>query len=814
MPKKPSQARLKGARPKPESNAPQNFFLTAPLAFLSLALLWCQVGYLTPEFSRPLGAILWLLTVYLSAESRKLIWLGLSAVLLFNPYGAAIRGEGLYLLPLLPWAGGFWGNRWMGASLLAALGGWLWLNFPGWWVPFDEFAADVSRWLTGANLSSAAAGLPLLAMALCFPIWALLTERRPFPHLAAIGGLILTTLIYWRLQRGLESSLHSMRFYSLHDAFNMQWALLILLLTVILIWSIWNKPVLVEKVAKRNRPVWVLAPALIFLGAILIGWPPKTVRPHYGKQVIFYNKGYLNWDLPKYGFYGQHAGGMFGLIPEYLRWRGFNVALKDSLRPQNLDSAGVVVFINLMDSLSTAEEEALHRFVNGGGSILLLGDHTGLANIRDPSNRLLKPYGIELNFDSAKPLRTGWAGSMMGAEHPLTTNLGIDRLGRTGTDAATQIWIGASLKVSPPGKPVITGRDGFSDIGNEKNEKDGFLGDFRYKVNERLGNLVLLAESRSGKGKVLVFGDTSTIQNGALVRAGDWVVRIFDWLLAESGPASAFVRWLGILLLAGGIALIFALRAESLLLTAGALTLFVGVVISQYRIATALPANATAWTEAAYPRALLDHSHAPRTVLNQVSADGHWGLQNCLLRSQFLPQVMLRWDERKLNEAKILIEIAPSKSFSRKEQKQMNDFMQRGGLVIFCCGTEEFDGSVSLLKSYGLEPLYVPLGPAQVKDTVFLPPDNDTLGTVAERELTVEFHKVWEVKVTNPNARALLTGYDKPLVNFIPVGRGGLLFIPDTDFLMNRNLESPSAEPKEENILFLRYLLMNLAEGK
>jgi hypothetical protein len=51
-------------------------------------------------------------------------------------------------------------------------------------------------------------------------------------------------------------------------------------------------------------------------------------------------------------------------------------------------------------------------------------------------------------------------------------------------------------------------------------------------------------------------------------------------------------------------------------------------------------------------------------------------------------------------------------------------------------------------------------------------------------------------------------------VNFIPVGRGGLLFIPDTDFLMNRNLESPSAEPKEANILFLRYLLMNLAEGK
>ncbi|HEX7344086.1 MAG TPA: hypothetical protein VF398_07470, partial [bacterium] len=738
MPKKPSQTSPKDHRRNLESSTRRSLVLTAPLAFLSLALLWCQVGYLTPEFSRSLGGILWLLTVYLSAESRKLIWLGLSALLLFNPFGAAIRGEGLYLLPLLPWAGGFWGSRWMGATLLAATAGWLWSNFPGWWVPFDEFAANASRWLTSANLSGSAAGLPLLAMALCFPIWALFSERRPFPNLAASGGLILVMLIYWRVQRGLESSLHSMRIHGLHDAFNMQWALLILIIIVLFLWGVWNKPKLLEKAAKGKRPAWVLVPALIFLGVIFTAWPPKTGRSDHGKQVIFYNKGYLNWDLPQYGVYGQHAGGMFGLVPEYLRWRGFNVALKDSLNTGNLDSAGAVVFINLMDSLSSAEEEALHRFVNDGGSILLLGDHTGLANIREPSNRLLKPYGIELNFDSAKPLRTGWAGSMIGAEHPLITNLGIDRLEPTGTDAATQIWIGASLKVAPPGRPLIIGRDGFSDIGNEKNEKDGFLGDFRYKVNERLGNLVLLAEARSGNGKVLVFGDTSTIQNGALVRAGDWVVRIFDWLLTESSHASAFVRFLGVLLLIAGVVLICMMRTDFLAMAAGSLTLLVGVAISQYRIAAALPDRPASWTETAYPRALLDHSHASRTVLNQVSADGHWGLQNCLLRSQFLPQVMLRWDEQRLNEAKILIEIAPSKSFSRKEQNQMRDFMQRGGLLIFCCGTEEFDGSESLLKSYGLEPVYVPLGPAQVNDTVALPQENDSLQTVSERELTVE----------------------------------------------------------------------------
>jgi hypothetical protein len=467
-----------------------------------------------------------------------------------------------------------------------------------------------------------------------------------------------------------------------------------------------------------------------------------------------------------------------------------------------------------MDSLSGPEEEVLHRFVNDGGSILLLGDHTGLANIRDPSNRLLKSYGIELNFDSAKPLRTGWAGSLVCAAHPLTTGLGFDRLAPTGNDAATQIWIGASLGVSPPGRPIITGRDGFSDIGNEKNEKDGFLGDFRYRINERLGNLVLLAGARAGRGKVLVFGDTSTLQNGALMRAGEWVVRIFSWLVSTEKPATSLVRLIGVLLLLGALIIWMLGSVGDLTLAAGALALFIGVTISQMRLTSSLPQSAATWTAQAWPRALLDHSHAPRAVLNQVSNDSHWGLQNCLMRSGILPQVMPRWDEKVLRDAQILIEMAPARAFSRREQAIIREFMEAGGLVILCCGMEEFDGSKSLLKSYGLEPVYVPLGPAEIKTSVSLPADDDSLGLVQDRELTVKFHEAWEVKVTHPNAKPVLIGYDKPLVNFIAVGRGGLLFIPDTDFLMNRNLESPSAEPEEENILFLRYLLMTLAEGK
>jgi len=108
----------------------------------------------------------------------------------------------------------------------------------------------------------------------------------------------------------------------------------------------------------------------------------------------------------------------------------------------------------------------------------------------------------------------------------------------------------------------------------------------------------------------------------------------------------------------------------------------------------------------------------------------------------------------------------------------------------------------------------VPLGPAEIKAKVSLPPDSDSALAIVEKELTVKFHEAWEVRVANSNARTMLEGYEKPLVVFAPVGNGGLLFIPDSDFLMNRNLESPAEDYKEDNILFLRYLLRELAGGE
>ncbi len=788
-----------------------------PCGFISLALLWCQVGYLTPATSRALGGILWLAAVCFAAQERRLLWVVASGIVLFNPWGAVHQASGLWLLGLLPWAGGRWGRRWMGAALLAAAGYWIWRSFPGVWVALDDRSAELARGITDSNLSSAAAGVPLLALAVCFPIAAMLSERKFFAPLVTIGALIVTLAVYWTLIHPLDVQLHRLRVHGVHDAFSLQWALLFLLGIVLWVWNRLDPPAwdyAAEEVAKKRSPliVWAAA-ALLGAGALLIGWSPRPGAPA-ARTIVFYDGGYLNWNKPEYGNYGAHSAGMFGLIPDFLHMRGFDVALQDSLTQETLAKAGVVVIINLMQPLGAEEEAALHQFVADGGALLLLGDHTGLANIREPSNRLLAPYGIELNFDTAKPLRTGWAGSLVTAQSPVTAGLKADRLCAGGGDAVTQIWVGASLKVIPPAQPVILGRDGFADLGNEKNERDGYLGDFIYRLEERLGNLVLLAQARSGKGKVLVFGDTSSLQNGALVRSGDFVVQVFNDLLTPQKPPSLLLKVAGLVCLLAALLIAAKQRFTYSFLLLASLALFVAVSVVEIRAAEALKGSGREWTAEAPPRALLDHTHQPRTPLNMTSNDSYWGLQNTLMRSGFIPLALESWDIRKLRDARILVETAPAKSFSRRQRDELRRFMERGGVIILSCGMEEFDGSRGLLREMGVEPVYVPLGPAQIADTLQLPVLETSGDSTAKMPVTVRFHELWGIRLANENARVMLSGYDQPLVVFLPHGEGGLLYIPDTDFLANLNLESPSGDYHEGNILFLRFLLRELAGGR
>ena len=67
---------------------------------------------------------------------------------------------------------------------------------------------------------------------------------------------------------------------------------------------------------------------------------------------------------------------MFGNLPQFLEAMGFSTAKVDTISSDNLQEAKILMMINVDRELPQDELEAIWGFVEEGGSLLLLGDHT------------------------------------------------------------------------------------------------------------------------------------------------------------------------------------------------------------------------------------------------------------------------------------------------------------------------------------------------------------------------------------------------------------------------------------------------------
>jgi len=206
--------------------------------------------------------------------------------------------------------------------------------------------------------------------------------------------------------------------------------------------------------------------ALLALSALVLSLDPPS-HPRRG-AILVYDAGHLDWGRPAFGRYGAHSGGSFGLWPDYLAACGYEARI-GPLSEENLEGAGAVVLLNLPHKLSDQERERLTHFVAQGGGLVIWGEHTAVDHIREPVNDLLAHLSvpIRLRFDSAVPVRQGWAEGLSLRPHPAVYGVHdpVDLV----------IAVGASLEIAPPANPIIVGRFGHSDAGDVIGNKDRYV---------------------------------------------------------------------------------------------------------------------------------------------------------------------------------------------------------------------------------------------------------------------------------------------------------------------------------------------------
>jgi len=561
--------------------------------------------------------------------------------------------------------------------------------------------------------------------------------------------------------------------------------------------------------APAQRPgrvwAWLLAAACVLAAAGVLT-AERPIPPPTGKQIAFYRKGFLNWLRPKHGQYGSRSAGMFGNLPLFAESLGCRAKFIDRIDEASLAEASVLVIINPRISdrqIAEPPEEAIDviwDFVGRGGTLLLLGDHTALhidkaGRKRCYLNELLSPTKIRFNFDSAYFKVGGWLHGYTYPRHPVVLGLG-DRFNEPGS------VIGASLRIDPPARPLLIGRIGWSDHGNELAADRGFMGNVKYDPEEQLGDVVLAAAQRFGKGRVIVFGDTSGFVNAILTGTYPFVGRVLSWACSHQNPLPGDQRALlaGVLLAAA--ALILLLRVPPPAWT-GLVLILVGAAwwgIDRWTIARQRVLPDTKALLAARPEekdlrgvAYVDYAHRGRFSREGWRDNGIAGLTLNFMRNGYLTFAAHDLLPDRLGRAALLASVAPLKRYEADEVAAVMDFVRNGGIFVLMVGWDEAGPSKPLLKALDFEIEHVPLGHFKIR-------------TQPDSEILARFHEAWPVRATAPGAESLVQYGHYPLIQRRNIGKGSAVVIGDSSFAWGINLESEKAA-QMESIKFWQWLL-------
>ncbi len=580
-------------------------------------------------------------------------------------------------------------------------------------------------------------------------------------------------------------------------------------------WSIWIPP-FKRRVTGRG-PLALLARSALGLAAVLFALAlplfavlqpePATLA---GRKIVFHEKGFLNWLKPTHGSYGRLSVGMYGMLPDFLRSLGAECVVSPDLSETDLKDAAALVLLFPKDPWADGQLDRIHRFVRSGGSLLLLGDHTEA----DPNgganrfNEVLAPTGMRIRFDAALFAVGGWLDSYEPLYHPATIGIGQDR-------NQFGVVTGASVRVRWPARPLLIGRWGWNDRGDPANVASALLGNYRYEPGERLGDTVLAAEQRLGQGRVLVFGDTSSLQNGILVNSHVFASRLFTYLSGRT-DAHPWTQQFLCFAIAAGLIVLLVRRPGGWRSAWVALGFTAALALGLPQTARAMKVLPDGRQQIPNNLAYIDASHLEAYSGETWRPEGIGGLALTLMRNGYLTLSLPELTAERLARAGLLISVAPARPFSAEEQTTVERFVRSGGIFIMTVGYDQAAGSAALLQRFGFT---FGVGDGREPEPMghFKSPYQET----GARRAYVRFHAGWPIRCDDPNFGADPTSVvygqnNRPVLIVRSVGKGKVALVGDTGFALNVNLENENGEPFEglrENADFWRWWLSLLRGG-
>jgi len=451
---------------------------------------------------------------------------------------------------------------------------------------------------------------------------------------------------------------------------------------------------------------------------------------------------------------------------------GAEVDLLDDDQLRDPGDYHVVFIVQPVEALDQALVEDLFRYMEQGGSLVVVGEHTDLHNILSSVNSLLAPSGIRLKDDSAMPTLVGWKWAYNQKYHLSSLTAGLRNSNQLG------VSIGASLDQDFPAYPLVSGVLAFSDKGDPDNPR-GKLGNSRYDYTERYGSVPLLSAQPVGSGMLVVMGDKSPIMSLNSPQVWPFYLNLVGRLAGHSSLLNGRVL-LGlcvlILVAAGVFAVTRTSPLQAMALAAGLLLVF---SLNELRV-TEPPLPDGDRSDIGW----IDFSHQPNWM---HAPDLDWSVMSLLLwlyRTDVLPLYHHTLRTEDLAGARFFLVAGSARPYSRGECRRLEDYVEQGGRLVIAGDYRRREGLGRLLNIFGMDLGSMPLGPA--------PESIDAQGG----SVGFKFYEAWPVLCTAGEMDTLVSCWDYPVIARKQLGRGSVTVVGDERFFSRWSLEGGSRKGK------------------
>ncbi len=290
-----------------------------------------------------------------------------------------------------------------------------------------------------------------------------------------------------------------------------------------------------------TRKILAVSVGVIFsFTAMCIVWNMEDPGLSKSRRVLIDEYHCEGWEsveehLDKENYGGQRSVYTYTSLVEWFKTMGMPVSInKDNNLTMNLDDYDIVVLKTPQKEYSEEEIENIHNYVENGGGLFVVGDHTNLFGMSDYFNELLRDWNIRFEKDATYNVET--TGLSVFSPRGLFVDSMVSPVKKYKFATSCSIKSGIGVNSVITGYGLCSEQMDISHI--------NFFNNMIPETHDKWGMFEQCVKKNVGKGRVVVWSDSTTFSSFSVFMHNnpELILGIVEYLSRENTGYFGVIR--------------------------------------------------------------------------------------------------------------------------------------------------------------------------------------------------------------------------------------------------------------------------------